>query len=166
MSLNIGLLCIKGEVAKVYEDTYLDVLDKTKEGLHFEDIISVSMDSALGVGYLHPWTLIFDINGRFIFNQNFPLDASKKFKVKAFWISESLIYRDYHFDIFRKGGIKTEINGIDEGLKYLTSKGIKAIDEWGETIIFQIIEKEIINKSNQNIHEILLDIKYAKYELD
>lgn len=68
--------------------------------------------------------------------RSFHLKHQKKFKVKTFWISESLIYRDYHFGIFKKGGIKKEVNGIEEGLKYLSSKGIKAKDEWGETIIF------------------------------
>ncbi|MBP1967181.1 hypothetical protein [Paenibacillus aceris] len=124
------------------------------------------MGSALGVGYVEPWTLIFDINARFIFDEKFPLEASKKFKVKTFWISESLIYRDYHFGIFKKGGIKTEINGGEEGLRYLSSKGIKAKDEWGETIIFQIIEREILNKTDGDFIGSIWSLPFAKYDLD
>ncbi|WP_028551202.1 hypothetical protein [Paenibacillus sp. UNC451MF] len=166
MAWNIGLLCIKADVVKVEEDTFLDIFYKSKDGVHFEEIASVTMDSALGVGYAQPWTLIFDINGRFIFDQKIPMEISKKYKIKTFWIAESLIYRDYHFGILKKGGVKTEVNGRDEGLKYLTSKGIKAADEWGETIIFQIIEKEIFNKFKENYDTSLWDLRYAKYELD
>ncbi len=78
----------------------MDIFYKSKDGLHFEEITSVMMDSALGVGYVAPWTLIIDVNACFIFEQKIPLEVSKKFKVKTFWISESLIYRDYHFSIF------------------------------------------------------------------
>ncbi|MEK8129423.1 hypothetical protein WMW72_16065 [Paenibacillus filicis] len=166
MAWNIGLLCIKADLSTVEKDTYLDVLYRSEEGLHFEEITSVTMESALGVGYVNPWTIIFDTNARFIFDQSFPLEASKKFKVKTFWISESLIYRDYHYGLLKKGGLKTEVKGAAEGIKYLSSKGIQAADTWGEDIILQIIGKEIFNKSEGNAMDDFWDLSYAKYELD
>ncbi|WP_159888405.1 hypothetical protein [Paenibacillus puerhi] len=56
--------------------------------------------------------------------------------------------------------------GIEAGQKYLASKGIKAKDEWGETIIFQIIEKEILNKTDGDFVGAMWDLPFAKYELD
>lgn len=166
MAWNIGLLCIKAEPTVVEKETYLDIYYKSKDGLHFEDITSVTMGSALGVGYVEPWTLIFYINARFILDEKLPIEVSKKYKVKTFWISESLIYRDYHFGIFKKGGIKTEVKGIESGLKYLSSKGIKTKDKWGETIIFQIIEKEILNKTDGDFVGSIWSLPFAKYDLD
>ncbi|NOU77017.1 hypothetical protein GC098_37615 [Paenibacillus sp. LMG 31458] len=166
MTWNIGLLCIKADPTVVENETYLDILYKSKEGLHFEEITSVTMGSSIGVGHVEAWTLIFDTNARFIFDEKFPLEVSKKFKVKTFWISESLIYRDYHFGIYKKGGIKTEVKGIEERLKYLSSIGIKAKDEWGETIIFQIIEKEILNKPDGDFVGSIRSLPFAKYDLD
>lgn len=164
MAWNIGLLCVKADLVEV--DTILDVFYKSEEGLFFEDVTSASMAPAIGVGYAGPWIIIVDTEGRFIEDAGFPLQLSKKYKVKTFWISESLLYRDYHFNFLRKGGLKTELIGKDEGLKYLDSKGIKARDEWGETIIFQIIENEIFGKRSEEYGTSLMDLKYAKYELD
>ncbi|AOZ92565.1 hypothetical protein [Paenibacillus crassostreae] len=164
MAWNIGLLCIKAGIDEV--DSILDIFYKSKEGLHFEEVTSVSMGSALGVGQTQSWILIVDTEGRFIEDLSFPLKLSKKYKVKTFWISESLIYRDYFFSIFKKGGLKTELKGLNEGLNYLNSKGIRALDEWGETIIFQIIEKEIFGNKKGNNGTSLMELKFSKYELD
>lgn len=163
MAWNIGLLCIKTGLNKV--DDILDVFHKTEEGLHFEDVTSVLMEDSLGVGETQPWIIIVDTQGRFINDVNFPLPLSKQYKVKTFWISERLIYRDYYFNFLKKGGLKSEVTGIAEGLKYLNSKGIQTIDEWGETIIFQIIENEIFNRKITKHGTSLMDIKYLKYEL-
>lgn len=164
MAWDIGLLCIKAGMDQV--DSILDIFYKSKEGLHFEEVTSVLMGSALGVGDTQSWILIVDTEGRFIEDLSYPLKLSKKYKVKTFWISESLIYRDYFFSIFKKGGLKTELKGVNEGLKYLNSKGIRALDEWGETIIFQIIEKEIFGNEMGANGTSLMKLKYSKYELD
>ncbi len=68
--------------------------------------------------------------------------------------------------MLRKGGLKKELKGAKEGLDYLDSNGIKAIDEWGETVIFQIIEKEIFGNVKEDYGSSLMGLKYAKYELD
>ncbi|MGF9697895.1 hypothetical protein [Paenibacillus sp. MABNR03] len=163
MAWNIGLLCIKTELSKV--DDILDVFYKSEDGLHFEDVTSFSMEDALGVGEQQPWIIIVDTQGRFINDVSFPLQLSKQYKVKTFWISEKLIYRDYYFNFLKKGGLKSEVVGIDGGLKYLNSKGIQAIDKWGETIIFQIIENEIFNRKTTKYGTSLNEIRYLKYEL-
>lgn len=90
---------------------------------------------------------------------------SKKYKVKSFWISESLIYQDFHFSFLKKGGIKIEYQGKQGGIKYLNSKRIKPVDEWGETMIFQIIEKEIFDVSKESYGTSLMDLEFDKYEL-
>ncbi|UJF35897.1 hypothetical protein [Paenibacillus hexagrammi] len=163
---SVGLLCVKAELAEVEKHSFLDVFYKSKEGLHFEDVTSITMDNALGVGYLEPWTLIFDVHARFISNQQIALELSKKFKVKAFYISESLVFRDYHFGFIKKGGLKREVLGIAAGHNYLLSKGIKAIDEWGETIIMQIIESEILSNIEEDFIDTVWKLSFAKYELD
>ena len=83
-----------------------------------------------------------------------------------FRVSESLIYRDYTFGFWKKGGIKKEYKGKQEGNVYLQSKGIKPVDEWGETIIFQIIDKEIFETTTEDYGTSLMDMKFDKYDLD
>lgn len=58
----------------------------------------------------------------------------------------------------KKGGLKSEVIGIDEGLQYLDGNGIQTIDEWGETIIFQIIENEIFNRKISKLGTSLTEI--------
>ncbi|MCR8636791.1 hypothetical protein [Paenibacillus radicis (ex Xue et al. 2023)] len=48
----------------------------------------------------------------------------------------------------------------------MSSKGIKAKDEWGETIIFQIIEREIMNKTDGDFIGSIRSLPFAKYDLD
>lgn len=163
MAWNIGLLCIKADINEV--DDILDIFYKSKEELYFEDVTSVSMGNALGVGYANSWILIFDTLGRFIKDSPFTLELSKQYKVKMFWISESLIYRDYYFDSLIKGGVKAEVKGKGEGLNYLNDREIRTIDHWGETIIFQIIGNEIFDNCNDTFDK-LWNLRYAKYELD
>lgn len=164
MAWNIGLLCIKADMGEA--DSILDLFYQSQEGLTFEDVASSSMGAALGVGYAHPWIIIVDTEGRFIEDSRFPLALSRKYKVKTFWIAEDLIYRDYYFQFFKKGGLKTERRGKEEGLEYIKSRGIKVLDEWGETIIFQMIEHEIFGKQPEDYGTSLMDVTYAKYELD
>ncbi|MGF7050622.1 hypothetical protein J2T13_005172 [Paenibacillus sp. DS2015] len=164
MGWNIGLLCIKTSKDEV--DSILDGFYKSKEGLYFEEVSSVSMESALGVVQTQSWLLIVDTLGRFIEDSRLPLNLSKKYKIKTFWISESLIYRDYYFNLIKKGGLKTELKGINQGLKYLNSKGIRSHDEWGETIMFQIIENEIFSNRMKDNGTSLMGLKFSKYELD
>jgi len=164
MGWNVGVLCIKADINEV--DNILDIFYKSEVGLCFEEITSVSMGKALGVGHTESWILIVDTLGRFIRDSRFTIELSHKFKLKMFWIAEALIYRDYYFDNIKKGGIKFELKGKSDGLRYLNDMGVKAIDNWGETIIFQIIEKEIFDKCNHNFDTSLMNLRYAKYELD
>ncbi|CAH1207444.1 hypothetical protein [Paenibacillus sp. JJ-223] len=158
MAWNIGLLCIQAELNDV--DQILDIFHKSEEGLYFEDVTSVNMGDALGVGIHDSWVIIVDTQGRFIYDEKFPLQLSERYKVKTFWIAEGLVYRDYDDN----GGKNTEVRGIDEGLKYLHSKGIKPIDEWGETIIFQILENEIFDIKMEQHGTTLHRLRYLKYE--
>lgn len=143
MAWNIGVLCIKAGKNKI-EDIF-DIFYKEKENLFFEEVASCSMDKALGITSYKEWIIIVDNQGRFIFNEPFPLKISKQYKIKTFWISEGMIYRDYHYGFFKKGGIKNEYKGKKGGTKYLKEHNIKPLDEWGETMIFQVIENEIFN---------------------
>lgn len=165
MAWNIGLLCIKVDKKQV-DEIIPDVFYKSSDGLVFEEVASVSMGKSLGVGFYGNWILIVDSQGRFISDDRFPQELSKKYKVKSFWISESLIYRDYNFAFFKKGGIKSEYISKEGGITYLDSMRIKPIDEWGETMIFQIIEKEIFEVSKGSYGTSLMDLKFDKYELD
>jgi len=165
MAWNIGLLCIKAENNET-DKIIPDIFYKSTTGLGFEGVTSASMGKALGVTSFGKWILIVDVQGRIIFNDKFLEELSKKYKIKTFWISESLVYRDYNFGLFSKGGIKTEYKGKEGGKSYLNSKGIKPVDEWGETMIFQIIEKEIFELRKEDYGTSLMDQKYDKYELD
>ncbi|MCM3784954.1 hypothetical protein M3231_18450 [Neobacillus mesonae] len=163
MAWNIGLLCVKAPMSKA--DDILDIFYKSEEGLYFEDVTSALMETSLGVGEANDWLIILDTQGRFIHEPGFAMTLSKQYKVKTFWIAESLIFRDYHFGLLKKGGLKSEWKGVDQGIKYLHLSGMKAIDEWGETIIFQIIEHEIFNRKIEKYDSSLQNMRYSKYEL-
>jgi hypothetical protein len=77
-----------------------------------------------------------------------------------------MIFRDYIVGTEKNPGLEREIIGKVEGMKYLNSKGIKAVDGWGETIVFQIIEKEIFDNNKEEHGTSLMDLKYSKYEMD
>lgn len=159
------MLCIKADRKQV-DEIIPDVFFKSSSGLVFEEVASASMSKSLGVAFHGNWILIVDSLGRFVFDDRLPQEWSKKYKVKSFWISESLIYRDYNFAFFKKGGLKSEYKGRQGGLTYLDSMGIKPVDQWGETMIFQIIEKEICEVSKESYGTSLMDLKFDKYDLD
>ncbi|MUT68104.1 hypothetical protein [Paenibacillus sp. NEAU-GSW1] len=71
-----------------------------------------------------------------------------------------------HFEDVSSVAMGSAVKGINEGLDYLSSKGIKAKDQWGETIISQIIAKEIWNKSEGDFFGTMWGLRFAKYELD
>lgn len=164
MAWNIGLLCI--QAPETSTEDILDVFRKSKEGLCFEDVTSASMEHALGVGYSHSWIIIIDTLGRFLEDSTFVQELSRKYKIKVFWISESLIYRDYQYSFLKKGGVKREYLGVEDGLKYLKSKGIDPWDDWGESLVFQMIEKELFDTQRETFGTTLWEISYDKYELD
>lgn len=60
-----------------------------------------------------------------------------------------------------------EIKGIEAGGKYLLDKGTKPLNEWGETIIIQILESEIFgNHGDKKGWDILFGLRFDKYDLD
>lgn len=166
MGWNIGILCIKAEQKEI-SNIIPDIFYKSGEGLFFEDITSITMGIALGVGYTDSWIILVDTMGRFIKDEKYPDQISKKYKVKSFWVAENMIYRDYNFGIIKKGGLQSTIVGREAGLDYLKKNNIGLVDNWGETIIFQIIENDIFN--NKIIGQrgsSLMNLKYEKYEMD
>lgn len=162
MAWNIGLLCVKVS-AGATDQIIPDVFYETESGLYFEDASSVMMDTALAVAHTGEWLLIIDVQGRFIRDDAYPRELARNYKVKTFWISEEMIYRDYSNQA-EHTEIKKEYKGAKEGEEYLEKHKIKPADKWGETIIFQIIEKEIFG--NDEVKHSLMELRYAKYELD
>lgn len=161
----IGVLCVKVPKSEI-EDVIPDIFYEEEKGLFFEEITSSSMEKSLGVGYHNDWLIMTNVEGKFIFDDKYAQMLSKKYKVKTFLISEQMIYRDYNFGWLKKGGIKKEYKGSEGGEKYLKENNIKPVDEWGETMIYQIIEKEIFGKVTEKYGSTLNDIKYSKYVLD
>jgi hypothetical protein len=161
MAWNIAFMFVKTTKDDI-DDVVSDVLTKKKENLFFEDATSVSMGLAMGVSFYGDWTIISDVQGRVIFNDSYPKGISQKYVVKTFWISEHMIFREYE-----KGKLIKEIKGIEAGGKYLLDKGVKPLDEWGETRIIQILEAEIFgNQGDKKGWDILFGLRFDKYDLD
>jgi len=156
---NISIMCVKADSAMI-DSVVSDIFEKTETNIWFEDAASSRMGKDLGVSYYNGWILIIDVEGRLIINDNFPKEISQKYHVKTLWISEGLIYRDYN-----NGILSFELKGIEEAGKYLTSKGVKPKDEWGETRIIQIFELEIMEDLNNSWVEKMYNLKFDKYEI-
>ncbi|NGZ76957.1 hypothetical protein [Saccharibacillus alkalitolerans] len=165
MAWNIDILCIRdqGDAASLLPD----VFRRTEKELHFEEASSVMMESALAVGSFGEWTIVIDTQGRWTHgDMPFLSDLSKRRKIKTFWIAEAFIYRDYRYGIIRKGGAERQIADIEEGRRYLRSRGVEPWDEWGESIAFQLLEEEVFGKRPEPFDTTLRRIKYDKYEPD
>ncbi|MFD3447114.1 hypothetical protein ACFDTO_21165 [Microbacteriaceae bacterium 4G12] len=164
MSWNIGVIAVYADENEI-DDVIPDVFELGQTDVYFEDVSSVSMGNSIGVGYANNWIIIIDPLSRFFTNDTYPQELAKKgFKVKSFYISEDLIFRNYHTTFLGKVKVD-EYLGISSGIKYLKNHKITPWDEWGETLITQILELEIFN--NKTVHNFsLMDIKYRKYDID
>jgi hypothetical protein len=160
MAWNISLMCVKAskdEIGKIIPD----VLYKSEENLFFEDATSYRMEKAMGVTELNGWIIITDVANRVTYNEEFPLDVSKNFEVKTFYISESPIFRTYS-----EGKLIESVRGIEEVGPILKSRNIGPKDIYGETKSIQLFEYEILNGLNNGWDEHLFRAKFDKYELD
>ncbi|ENQ3107300.1 hypothetical protein ACEOWJ_003384 [Bacillus cereus] len=164
MSWNIGVMAVYADENEI-ENVIPDVFELGQTDVYFEDISSVSMGNSIGVGYANNWIIIIDPLSRVLMNDAYPQELAKKgFKVKSFYISEDLIFRNYFTTFLGKVKVD-EYLGIGSGIKYLKDHKIIPRDEWGETLIIQILEFEIFN--NRSAHDFsLMDIKYRKYDID
>jgi hypothetical protein len=161
MGWNIALMAVKAGPDEL-DEIMPDVFGKTASALFFEDAASVNMGQALGVTACNGWIIITDVQGRCIADDRFPVQLSKSFEVKTYWIAEDLICRCY-----RNGACVTEVKGIKAAGDYLLGKGIEPADEWGETRIIQLFEAELFPGHNDpKGWEILFEQKFDKYELD
>jgi len=160
MAWNISLMCVKASKQEI-DKIIPDVLYKSEENLFFEDATSYRMEKAMGVTELNGWIIITDVANRVTHNEEFPLDVSKNFEVKTFYISETPIFRAY------LGGKSIELaRGIEELGTILNSRNIKPKDAYGETKSIQLFEHEILNELNDGWGEHLFRAKFDKYELD
>lgn len=160
MAWNISFMCVKAPKEQI-ENIIPDVLYKSEENLFFEDATSYRMDKAMGVTYLNDWIIISDVANRVTYNEEFPLDVSKEFEVKTFYISENPIYRHY-----TDGASVETAKGIDEFDVVIEKKGINPKDKYGETKSIQLFEREILNGLDNGWGEHLFSAKFDKYELD
>jgi len=80
---------------------------------------------------------------------------------KLFWVAEECIYRKY-----QEGQLIKEIKGRQETEKELLRLGIKPIDEWGETMILQLLDYELFNVKREQHGFLLWDVPFDLYELD
>ncbi|WP_027420016.1 hypothetical protein [Crocinitomix catalasitica] len=153
-------MCVKA--SKQETDKIIpDVLYKSEENLFFEDATSYRMEKAMGVTELNGWLIITDVANRVTQNEEFPLDVSKSFEVKTFYISETPIFRTYS-----EGKLTESCKGIEEFKTLLNSKNIEPKDAYGETTSIQLFENEILNGLNDGWGEYLFRAKFDKYELD
>ena len=161
MAWNIAILVTSGDKSLI-DDLIPDVMFKSKEGLHFDEAISGMIDQNLTVGVHENRIIINDVLGRFISNDQFPKDISVKNKeCKIFWISEDCIYRQYH-----NGNLTKEIRGKVETEKELIRLEIKPIDEWGETMILQLLDYETFGVKREHHGFILWDVYFDLYQFD
>ena len=144
MAWNISFMCVKAPREQI-EKVIPDVLYKSEENLFFTDATSYRMDKAMGVTHLNDWIIISDVANRVTYNEEFPLDVSKEFEVKTYYISENPIYRHY-----AEGSSVETANGIDEFDAIIEKKGINPKDKYGETKSIQLFEREILNGLDNN----------------
>ena len=138
MAWNVAMMFVKAPKEEL-ENIVPDIFTKKTEDNFFEDATSVMLQKDMDVSYHDEWVILTDVEGRIIFNDLIPKEISKHFSVKTFWIAENLKFRQYENCTLTK-----EVSGINEGEKYLLDNGIKPIDEWGETIIIQILGMEAV----------------------
>ncbi|QLY81820.1 hypothetical protein [Clostridium intestinale] len=164
MSWNIGVIAVYASENEI-ENVIPDLFELEETDVYFEDVSSVSMGNSIGVGYSNNWIIIIDPVCRFLRSDKYPKELVKKgYRVKSFYISENLIFRNYSKTFL--GEVKVdEYSGIDSGNKYLKDNKVIPKDEWGETLIIQILEFEIFNNRNSNDFS-LMNIKYKKYNID
>lgn len=67
---------------------------------------------------------------------------------------------------FKRAGAHIEYKGIEGALNYMKENGIKIIDEYAETMIFQIIEKEIFGVNKETYGTSPMHLKFDKYDFD
>ena len=162
MAWNIAVLCTEGS-QELVQSLIPDIFDKSKDFLFFEEATSSSVGNGLTVGYKDGKIIIIDVLGRFISNEKFPAFVSERnLECKVFYISENAVFRQY------KNGAKVrDISGREATADELRSLGIEPIDEWGETMSFQLLEYEIFGvKIRKTRDPFLWDIKYDLYEMD
>lgn len=163
MSWNIGVIAVYAKENEI-ENVIPDLFEVGQTDVYFEDISSTSMGNSIGVGYANNWIVIIDPLCRFLRNDKYPQELVKKgYRVKSFYISENLIFRNYSKTLLGKVKVD-EYFGIDLGIKYLKDNKISPKDEWGETIITQILEFEVFNNRTTNNFS-LMNIKYTKYNI-
>lgn len=161
MAWNKAILTTSGDKSLI-DELIPDVMFKSKEGLHFDEAISGMIDQNLTVGVHAGNVIINDVLGRFISNDQFPKDISIKNNVcKVFWISEDCIYRKYETGLLTK-----EIRGRKETEKELIRLGIKPIDQWGETMILQLLDYEVFGVKREQHGFVLWDVPFDLYQFD
>ena len=138
MAWNVAMMFVKAPKEEI-ENIVPDIFDQKAENKFFEDATSVRLGKDMAVSSNADWVILTDVEGRIISNDLIPKEISEHFLVKTFWISENLKFRQYE-----NGTLTKEISGIKEGEKYLLDNGITPEDEWGETIIIQILEMEAV----------------------
>ncbi|QXP61543.1 hypothetical protein [Olleya sp. HaHaR_3_96] len=160
MAWNISIMCVKASKQEI-DEIIPDVLYKSEENLFFEDVTSYKMEKAMGITELNGWIIITDVVNRVTHNEEFPLNVSKSFEVKTFYISENPIFRAYS-----EGKPTESVKGIEEFKTLLNSRNIEPKDAYGETKSIQLFEYEILNGLNNGWGEHLFRAKFDKYELD
>lgn len=161
MAWNKSILTTSGDKILI-DDLIPDVFYKSKEGLHFDEAISGMIGQNLTAGSYDSKIIINDVLGRFISKDQFPRDiSSKNNECKVFWISEDCIYRHY-----QNGELTKEIRGRKETEKELVRLGIRPIDEWGETMILQLLDYEVFGVKREQHGFILWDVPFDLYQLD
>jgi hypothetical protein len=161
MAWNKAILTTQGD-KNLIDNLIPDVMFKSKEGLHFDEAISGMIDQNLTVGFHDNRIIINDVLGRFISKDQFPKDiSSKNNECKIFWISEDCIYRQY-----KNGQLTKEIRGREDTEKELVRLGIKPIDQWGETMILQLLDYEVFGVKREQHGFILWDVPFDLYQFD
>lgn len=161
MAWNKAILTTSGDKSLI-DNLIPDVMFKSKEGLHFDEAISGMINQNLTVGFHDNRIIINDVLGRFINNDQFPKDISlKNNECKIFWIAEDCIYRQYI-----NGELTKEISGLNETEEELLRLGIKPINKWGETMIFQLLDYEVFGVKREQNGFILWDVPFDLYQFD
>jgi hypothetical protein len=161
MAWNIAVLVTPGLKVTVGE-IIPDVFVKTSEGLLFEDATSATVGTSLTVGIRNDDIIIIDVLGRFVEDETYPMQVAKQNgECKVFYISENPVFRSY-----KHGERVKEAIGIGSVKADLEKAGIEPLDEWGETMVFQLLEHEAFKvKKREGRDHVLWDVKYDLYEL-
>jgi hypothetical protein len=161
MGWNIAIITTSG-TKDLIETLIPDIFYKSKEDLFFEDATSSMIGNGLTVGYDNNQIIIIDVLGRFIGDERFAKEISAiNGSSKSFWIAEEPIYRSYE-----KGELKSECEGKEQIANRLSQLNITSIDEWGETMIFQLFNFEVFGIGKGDYQTPLSKLKFDLYELD